>query len=144
MSDPYERLMQMCDALAVIEHSPEAVAQKAAPKVSAAIEEQFALGLDPYGAPWAPLADSTLKKHGPPPLTDTGEMRGETGAVAAGKTIVASSPEPADFHQHGTRTMPARPVLPSEQQGLPQSWERAIKDAQAEVEAEIQKRVNAA
>lgn len=145
MSDnPFERLVAVADILVQVEHAPELVAEKAAPKIAAALEEQFALGLDPYGTPWAPLAPSTLKKHGPPPLTDSGEMRDHTDAVSAGPNIIATSPEPAEFHQSGTHRMPAREILPNENEGLPQSWHAAIDEAKAEVEKEIKDQVAAA
>lgn len=137
--------MRAVNAIATVERAPEIVAQKAAPRIAAALEEQYELGLDPYGAPWAPLAASTLKRHGPPPLTDTGAMRRSTDAVSAGAQIIATAQEPAEFHQGGTsQGLPARPILPNANHGLPQTWETALLDAGAEIEAEIQKAVNAA
>jgi phage virion morphogenesis protein len=148
VSNPFERLSAVADLVAQVGRAPELVAQRAAPKIAEKIEEQFALGLDPYGAPWTPLAESTKKKHGAPPLTDTGEMRAHTDAVSAGPNIIATSDTPAEFHQHGshyaTHNMPARPILPNEAQGLPQTWEHAIQEASAEIEKEIGEQVSAA
>jgi len=140
----YESLLKVVDILAAVDHSPNEIAERAAPKIAEALEEQYALGQDPYGAPWASLQPSTLKKHGPPPLTDSGDMKSGTDAVSAGPQIIATAPEPADYHQGGTRSMPARPILPNENQGLPSSWEKALKEAASEVEATMQRRINAA
>lgn len=144
MASPYEQLQRVIDAIHVVEHAPELVAERAAPKIADILEAQFELGLDPYGVPWAPLARSTLKKHGPPPLTDSHEMRDHTDAVSAGNQIIATSPDPSQFHQHGTARIPARPILPTEQGGLPYAWEIAILQAEAELEEEIQALVDAA
>lgn len=139
MSDPFERLNAIADILVQVVRAPELVAEKAAPKIAEKMEEQAELGLDPYGARWAPLADGSASY-----LYDSGDMREGTDAVSAGATIIATAPSPAEFHQHGTHRMPARPVLPNEEQGLPQSWQEAIDEAKAEVEKEIRDQVDAA
>jgi hypothetical protein len=147
-SPAYEQLMKVANVIRSVKHAPELVAEKAAPKIAELIEAQYRNGLDPYGVPWAGLRPSTLERHGPPPLTDSGDMRAASDAVSAGTQIIATAPSPAEFHQGGaqfkTHHMPARPILPNDMDGLPRSWELAIEVAEQEIEAEIQAQINAA
>lgn len=109
---------------------PSQAAREVSDAIGAEIELQFDHGIDPYGEPWEPLAQSTLDRgRSPPPLTDTTEMR--TGisvrpSSGAGVQITIDAPY-AGFHQTGTRFMPARKVLP--EGSLPDTWERAFADA---------------
>ena len=41
--------------------------------------------------------------------------------------------DPASYHQEGTVNMPARPIIPDESRGLPETWEQAIQDAGQQV-----------
>jgi hypothetical protein len=59
---------------------PRKVSVSAAPLISAEVRNQFVTGTDAYGAPWAPLKPSTLKQHGPPPLTKSHALRDGTKA----------------------------------------------------------------
>jgi hypothetical protein len=140
----YERLMKVVNATRRVKQLPELVAQRAAPKIADLVESEYANGQDPYGVPWAPLAPATLKTHGPPPLTDSGAMRTGTNVVSAGPQIIATAPDPAGYHQSGTGRMPARPILPNDADGIPQSWERALAQAEIEIESEIQAQINSA
>jgi len=87
----------------------EDVAEAAAPEIRALVRQQFTQGTSPYGTAWAPLAPATLKKHGPPPLTDTGEMKGGIEVGASGTTIEVWVPAPASLHQGGWRRKLKKP-----------------------------------
>lgn len=110
---------------------PRKLAAAAAPDITRELRNEFLNGCDPYGTPWAALKPSTLRKHGPPPLTDTTRARSGTKAEPMtsgriGLTLVAGARYLA-FHQIGFRVhktrVPARRVFPN--RGLPAAW-RAI------------------
>ena len=108
---------------------PHKLAVRAAPLISAELRDQFRAGVDPYGAPWAPLKPSTLKRHGPPPLTDTGALANGTRAYPGrGGILVVIGRSYGAFAQTGfrvgrTRVSPRR-ILPH--RGLPASWRRIL------------------
>jgi hypothetical protein len=115
---------------------PRRLAVVAAPDITREIAKQFLSGTDPYGRPWAQLKPRTLQKHGPPPLTDTGRLSGDTRAEPMtggriGLTIRIGARYGA-FHQVGFRVgktkVQPRKILPS--QGMPSVW-RAILDRHA-------------
>jgi hypothetical protein len=108
---------------------PSQVAADASVSIAAEIEAQFDAGLDPYGQPWVGLSEATLGKgRFPPPLTDSGAMRGTvTVRPMPGAGISVTVDDPAVHHQYGTRDMPARPILPNA--GMPDTWQRAIAEA---------------
>lgn len=121
MNDAVATLHEMGDGL------PERIADEAADLIADAVDEQYALGVDPYGEPWAPLAQATLDKgREEPPLTDTHEMRDHTTVTAHGNEIVMRVPDPGGFHQTGTKHMPAREVLPTDAKGMPPAYELAL------------------
>lgn len=110
---------------------PRRIAVAAAPDITRELARQFTTGTDPYGKPWAPLKPSTLRQHGPPPLTYKGKLSGGTAAHPMtggrlGLTIRIGARYGA-FHQIGFRVgrtrVPARKILPS--RGMPAAW-RAI------------------
>lgn len=116
---------------------PHALSVAVAPDITALLRRQFLDGVDPYGTPWAPLKPSTLKQHGPPPLTaKTKQLRDGTVAtpmegVRIGLTLRVGARYGA-FHQIGFRVgktkVPARKVLPN--RGIPAAW-RAVLDRRA-------------
>ena len=125
-------LGQLASNLRKLAEVPSRASKEAAEGVAAAIEVQFAEGIDPYGNPWAELAQSTLDKgRFPPPLTDT-EKHGPGMGVkvsakrGAGVSITFDAPY-AGFHHTGTKDMPARKVLPVGV--MPATWNAAIRDA---------------
>jgi hypothetical protein len=114
--------------IAALEGLPDRVALRAAGKIAAVLDEQFAAGTDPYGDPWA-----DLKRGGPSHLTETGAMHADSSVSARGATIVVTVPDPGGFHQSGTRYMPARKPLPEQSRGLPPAYEIAILSSIAEL-----------
>jgi len=107
----------------------------------------FASSASPYGAPWLPL-----KMRQGQPLLDTGRLRnsltyrvqGDTvevgtnvlyaGVHQSGMTIRAKNAPwlvfktPTGFAKVKEVTIPARPFLPTAEQGLPAEWEAGILD----------------
>jgi hypothetical protein len=115
-------------ALEGLEDVVPRICDRAGEKIEAAVDAQFAAGTDPYGAPWAPLA-SGAASH----LTKSGGMRASVVVVVGTDRIETIVADPAGYHQTGTRHMPARPVIPTEAKGLPDTWDAAITDAGLEV-----------
>lgn len=99
--------------------------------VEDAIDSQFTLGCDPYGVPWAPLAESTKRRHGreDPPLTAEGAMRDSVTVQATQSSIEVMIADPAGYHQDGTDHMPARKIIPDDARGIPPAWDAAIHEA---------------
>lgn len=128
----FDELAALSRNLRRLAEVPSRMATKAAEGISDAIQQQFDAGVDPYGEPWEPLAPSTLaRKQGPGILDETSAMRdgievAPTGGAGVGITF-NDKPDVAMYHQYGTARMPARKILPEE--GLPDTWERALADA---------------
>lgn len=122
-------LEQIIGALEGMSDLVDSICIESSAGIERAIDSCFTLGTDPYGQTWAPLAKSTMAKgRTPPPLTDTGKMRGSVVVYAMMQTIHAWVADPAGYHQRGTKYMPARAVLPDER-GLPPAWEAEIRES---------------
>lgn len=104
------------------------ICDKAGEKIEAAVDAQFSAGTDPYGTPWAPLASGQ-----PSHLTKSGGMRSSVVVVVGTDRIETIVADPAGYHQGGTRRMVARPIIPTEARGLPDTWDDAITEAGLEV-----------
>jgi hypothetical protein len=125
------KMGKLVDRLGDLARVPSRIAAKASVAVADLIEAEFAAGDDPYGDPWAPLAESTVARgRTPPPLTDEGDMR-ESVVVRPmrGSGIAITIDHPAAPHQTGWSGPrgdgPARPILPA-RSTLPESWKTAI------------------
>jgi phage gpG-like protein len=87
--------------------------------LTAAVKENFAAGHDPEGRPWAPLKNPRGRRRGGKVLRDTGLLMASFGSgghhVEAfdrrGGLVWGSNLDRAAWHQHGTRRMPARPMI---------------------------------
>jgi phage gpG-like protein len=90
------------------------------------IAQSFDKGADPYGRPWRFVAWHPGHKKR---LWDTGDLRAGFMAYpyAMGVKILNSIPY-ASVHQYGApkANIPARPMLPNTQEGLPYSWLQMI------------------
>jgi phage gpG-like protein len=128
-------LASVARSLRALSQVPSQFAKESASSLQEVIEAQFANEQDPYGRPWTPLKPSTVKRKG----GDTRILR-ETDRMldslqikpmsGAGLSITLDPPYAA-FHQVGTKDMPARPILP--RAGLPDTWRRALADAEDRV-----------
>lgn len=121
--------------LTVLVRAPTALAASVAPAFAELIDQGFATGTDPYGVPWKPLAESTVKRgRRPPPLTATGATRASATVRAGGSIVACTVRGASDFHQPDAQ---GRQILPTDAQGLPRSWANAIQDAGRELEREV-------
>lgn len=112
---------------------PSRIAGRVAEALTARIQDGFDQGTDPYGAGWADLAPATLAKgRTPPPLDESGALRGATYAAPGagsgvdlhtGDTLPRGAPVAVHMTGLGAR-MPARPFLPN--RGLPATWRADI------------------
>jgi phage gpG-like protein len=129
----YKGLQRLSGTLRALADVPSRASADAAGRIAELIEESFDSGTDPYGRPWAALAASTRARgRNPPPLTDTGSMRGsvQVAALPSAGIAVTIGTAYATFHQTGTKHMPQRQILP-QSGGLAPSWRQAIADAVA-------------
>lgn len=123
-SQGYRRL---AERLADLSRIPSRVAGDAADEISTLIQGEFASGNDPYGQPWATLADATIARgRSAPPLTDTGALAEglEVTPMQGAGIEISFSEAYGAFHQTGTVNMPPRPILPTDQ--MPEAWSQAI------------------
>ena len=96
------------------------------------VDREFINSTDPYGERWAPRKrprsgrQAVERKLGPgwtnPVLVKTGKMMRSVRRYVsfAGFTLKVRAPY-SEFHQHGTRVMVARRILPDDR-GLPRAW----------------------
>lgn len=132
-SGDISRMGHLADRLDDLAKVPSRVSKKLSVAIYNEIQDEFDAGTDPYGDPWAPLAEATLDtgRH-PPPLTDTSAMRSSLSVkpmASAGVSITID--HPAAPHQTGWRgplsSGPARPILPARAE-LPDTWNDLIDD----------------
>lgn len=129
------------------------VAQEAGPALTKLVADEFRASADPYGKAWQPLKrertknrkarlkqQKRLKRSIPfahsqqKPLVDDGDMRNSVYARASGATVAIHIPmKYARFHQTGTHTIPARPMLPDGSRGMPEAWKKKLSDTAAKV-----------
>jgi hypothetical protein len=94
--------------------------------------ERFAFGaiggrITSYGVPWAPL-----KSGGEASTTIADRMK----VVDVGSKIRVRLDRVASYHDRGTRKMVARPIIPTDAQGIPQPWRTEITKTAAKIMAE--------
>lgn len=119
--------MSVMRSLRQLASVPARVSADAAPVVTDLIAQQFTDGVDPYGEPWEPHAEATVKRWGEHPILDlSGRMKSVSVAPLSGAGIgVSLGADYSRFHQTGTKTMPARRILP-DNRGLPATWVQAL------------------
>lgn len=99
------------------------IAQRAKDAIVKQVSTDVAAEQDPYGVPWAPRVD------GEPLATDlTMYLR----AKASAESITLYTTGPQGQFRTGTSHMVARPLLPFDPQGIPDSWIEALDAAVAE------------
>jgi phage gp36-like protein/phage gpG-like protein len=104
--------------------------QRVLKNVAEAARTEIVLGFersrDPYGNTWRPLQNPSRRRRGGRPLLDTGRLRSSWFVGATANGIVArTNVTYAGFHQHGTRRMVARPMVPTGAE-LGPFWRRAF------------------
>lgn len=109
--------------------------KRATERVAFSISQRVALCFhderDPWGAPWAPLAATTLRQRrdrgrsGVSILRDTSLLFGSVDATPDGVSV-GRADRPAGVHQFGSeaKNIPARPMLPirNGRVDLPPDW----------------------
>lgn len=107
------------------------IPSRASKPIAAALQERvldcYTNESDPYGAAWAPLAESTIRRKGGNSviLTRSGASRAAAYArplSGGGVSILAGGA--AGHHMQASGSRPARPVLPT--RGLPPLWREDI------------------
>lgn len=122
-------LDDMALALADLSSVPSRAATGAAKRINALIGDQFDAETDPFGEPWKPLEESTVRRKGGDRriLRRTDALAGATHAKPVRPAgIEITSLDYGMFHQTGTVHMVAREILPEGE--LPPEWEEAIED----------------
>lgn len=129
------RMGELADRIGELAQIPSRISKAVADRLSDLIAEQFEEGVDPYGRPWAALAERTLRKHDEPALQ--AEFGGQPGPMAEsarafpmrGAGVALTVDFPGGIHQTGAKRgawrMPKRAILPDEGE-LPEAWARAI------------------
>lgn len=125
----------IADELAALTAVARATADRAAGKIEAKLQVEFAAGTTATGQAWAPLKDGS----GRTPLNKTGSMESKLQVVADGLVVRGKLFAPANIHQYGSvaRNIAARQIFPLPDAPLPESWEQALTEAGEEVLAEM-------
>jgi hypothetical protein len=103
--------------------SLEAIAAIGARGIRSTLGQSIAAAKTPYGEAWAPKEDGSAP--------DTGIGR-RVKVTAVGNKIITETDQIAGYHHSGTSKMPARPLIPSDDRGLPPQW---TKDLDAAVDS---------
>ena len=126
-------LLDLATELLALSESPRLIAELAAPKIQALIEQDIAQGLDPQGQPWKPLKASDRT-----PFSNPRRARDAmTPKVDAVGTFVRGRISGwANVHQNSKRpSLPRRMMVP--RGGLTLAWERAMRDAAEEAAKQL-------
>jgi hypothetical protein len=133
--DPILQLGRIAAHVGSLADVPVVAQPLASERIASLVQLEFDAGVDPYGDPWAPLAEATIARgRHEPPLTDTRELRESLLVYPSREGIrvtIGTGDHPAGPHQDGwtgpRSSGPARPMLPESE--LPESWASAIEDA---------------
>lgn len=132
LTGDFAGLQQLTANLAELSSIPSQASREAADSIDGRLKQQFIDETDPYGNAWDELQETTVARKGGDSriLQRSDAMAQATEAVTgSGAGVIASSNETAQWHQWGTKNMVARPVLPGEDTGLPETWEADISTA---------------
>ncbi len=105
---------------------PKSVTKGMETLINEDLKKKFAEGKDAYGDSWK--ARKQEPKDGHPILDASGALkRSRTVRVADdGELVIEYDDFKAELHQEGTSKMPARPVLPTQAQGMPKEWSNLL------------------
>lgn len=123
---------ELADRLDDLARVPSRASKAIAGRLTELLDQQFESDSDPYGNPWAALAESTLKrKRGDSRILERSDnMRPTVQATPArGAGVELRAEHPAGVHQTGGAAggwrMPARKLFP-EGGEFPEEWQDAI------------------
>lgn len=128
----------LADTLSELEDLPSRIVGEVSSEINELIGDQFDQGVDPYGAPWAPLLASTVRRKGGDRriLRRTDALSSETIArPMSGAGIEITSLSYGGVHQAG-ETLTKRAVLPDEGE-LPDAWQDVIEKATTNAFAKV-------
>ncbi|WP_397570658.1 phage virion morphogenesis protein [Schlesneria sp. T3-172] len=124
-----ETVVQRCDYGPMLEQFQQVIAQGE--------EVAFRAQSTPGGVPWAPLAESTVRRKGHAYiLVDTGDLAsslidvdgpGNINATNSHGLMFGTDVEYAIFHETGTSRMPARPAVGMSDETLDDLCERVAR-----------------
>lgn len=89
------------------------------------VKRGFESTADPYGRGWAPLKCRKGKI-----LQATGQLRRFRYRVQGTTAIIGGGADYGQYHQTGTKRMPARKMIPD--QGMPKAWSSRLVEAARE------------
>lgn len=136
-SGDFGRLQATINALNGLSRVSSQVAAVASPLLTDQMQEDAGAEQDPYGNPFAPHEEATVKRWGAHPILDlTGKGIGSLKAAPSGGAgIEVSADEHMRFAQGGTMYEVARPALPNNP-SLPASWNEILNEARDKVIAD--------
>lgn len=119
------------NAIQELVRAPSQVASKWAPLITKRLQKQYDRGVDAYGNPWIPLAQSTIDKKGHDQiLVEHGDTREGTYAKPQGGAGIALHVGiHGHWHQEGKPKY--RPILPDF--GLPATWRADLEKVWKEI-----------
>ena len=121
----------------------DAAYQKIGVLVLQFVQRQFQTSGAHGGHPWAPLKPATLRRklkqgYSAQPLIRTGELRQRWDiSLGHNKVTLRSLADYSGVHQYGTRRLPERPMLPTEEQARALALRVLRDDARAGIAAEL-------
>lgn len=128
-------ILGLAKSLRALADVPAQIAKTVAGDLNRRIQAGFDAGSDPYGAAWGALKPATIAKgRTPPPLTDSGALRGNTylePMAGAGLQLAGGFFSYGVYHMQGTARMVKRRFFPDA--GLPASWREDIQAAYTDV-----------
>lgn len=122
-------LIGLSKSLGQLKRIVPSMAPVLAARFNAYLVRGFESGTNPYGAPFAPLKPSTIRRHNrsPPPLSHTMALKAAAKIILQGLSLRFNGTPPyGDIHMGGSRYMAKRAFYPDA--GLPASWQKDIKD----------------
>ena len=111
---PVESNIHFKEATAAVTNGLENGLEAAAEEERKNVEQNYDQNRDATGAPWKPLAEETTRKKGHSSiLYERGDMRNAFYVRKTGPLSVAfgNSDPKIQWHERGTESIPARPVL---------------------------------
>lgn len=129
----YPSKVSVRSVMNALKRVPSRISSKGSREIKRLWLRNWRAGLDPYGIPWAPYTDASIRRgRRRPLLVDTRRLINSlevTPLQSAGIRIsIGGNPVPLAFHQRGTSRMVARQVVPSAARGgLPPAWRARLR-----------------
>lgn len=120
-----ESLLRNLTRLQRLEHTKDTLEAIGAKSIEL-IEQGISRQVDPYGSSWRERRAGKNRGRGP-------VLRGLIGTFSHSmrgrlRVLVQSSDTHAALHQHGTKRLPRRLLVPLAERGLPKRWAQAFQE----------------